>query len=364
MNIIILSPYSKNGGGLSEYTKRNAAYLKQDDSISVHIIPFNSIFDIFNVAFLSKKRPDVVRVEFNIPAYGIATIPLFFILFFYKKLTTIKFIANYHEVKRETEMLGRLGRLFYKIFSKQFHKIYVHTNEAKIILCTRCGVPKNNVIVEQHGPYYAKKGGVDKKQVMKRHKLQSGKKLILQLGYIHPDKGIEDLIEAINLLASNNSEELEKIQVLIAGGIRKRSGLFKLFEHKDKKYDLLLTRMIHGHGLQNTITRTGHVANDEIHALLNYASIFVLPYKKVEQSGILNLYIPYKKPIIATNIGGLKETLKGFGYLIPANNAWELSKAISLLIQNKSQYNTISRRLSKLHNLLKPNRISKKHFQL
>lgn len=319
MKLVIISPYPPKKGGLSEYTKRNANVLRTMKDMEVVVIPFNSISDIFKVAMLYRIRPDVVRLEFNIPAYGLASIFLPFIIGAYRIFSKIVFVVNYHEVKRETDLLGPIGRWYYTIFSLLFHQIFVHTSEAKNILTAQCGANSDKVHVVPHGLYHAKPSHISGKEFNQKYHLND-KKMILFFGFIHPDKGIEYLIEAIKLLKNKEPTLAEQIQVVIAGGVRKRTGIFKFFEGADQRYDKLITQLIKENKLTHIITRINYVDENDVDALLKKAYIFVLPYTNTEQSGVLNLLIPYEKPIIASSIGGLKETLVNAEFLVPSRN--------------------------------------------
>lgn len=352
LRITFISPYPPKEGGLSEYTKRNIKILNTFEDVETAVIPFNSFGDIVKIAQLHKTRPDVVRLEFNIPAYGLASLLLPPIIAIYRTLTKIIFVVNYHEVKRETDLLGPIGRWYYTIFALLFQHIYVHTNEAKKILIIQCKVEEKKISVLPHGLYHPKPSTITEKEFNKKYGLNN-KKMILFFGYVHPDKGIEHLVEAIKLLRDQEPKTSKQIQVLIAGGVRKRAGIFKFFERVDQKYSKNISNLIQEYGLTEIISRLSYIDENDVDALLKKATAYVLPYMNAEQSGVLNLLIPYEKPIIASKIAGLKETLQSVGQLVPKGDPLAIKNEIATIfkaLENREnctkQYRSLAKKLS------------------
>lgn len=71
------------------------------------------------------------------------------------------------------------------------------------------------------------------------------------------------------------------------------------------------------------------IEDDEIAALLEGVDMVVLPYKEASQSGVIPLAFSLKKPVVATNVGGLSEQVpKECGLIIPPNDIDALSSSI------------------------------------
>ena len=341
MKICIISPYPPKQGGLSTYSKRNVDNLSKKEGVEVVAIPFNSFKDISNVITLGKLKPDVVRLEYNIPAYGLASIPIYITILAYGLLTKIRFVVNYHEVKRETDLLGNLGKLYFRLFSFPFYHIYVHTNEAKKILEFQCHINSRKIYVVPLGTYNFKDTTDYGSELKEKYHL-SNRKTILYFGYIHPDKGIEYLLNAIKYLKDSEPLLLSNIQFVIAGDIRRRSGVFKYFEKKDVAYKNYLENLTNNNDISDCVKFIGFIEDKYIYSMLNLAFAIVMPYIKVEQSGVLNMALRQNKPIIATKIGGLKETLKDVGILVRPKDPIRIAKEIKKLAQKEKYYKKIS----------------------
>jgi len=352
MKICFISPYPPNIGGLSAYTKRSVDSLLKISDWEISVISFNKGSDIFRLLpRLIKYKPSVVRLEYNIPSYGVATIPIFFILLIYKCIGHKKLVINYHEVKRETDLLKGLGILFYHFFSRLFDRIYVHTEEARQILIKKCYLSPKNIRVIPLGFYIFNNKKDYSKQLEKKYNLGS-KKVILYLGFIHVDKGIQYLIKAVNYIKNNYPEISKEIKVIIGGDIRPRKGIFRLLERKDCIYKKELLSLKNRLNLDDIVSFIGYVNERYLYSLIKISRLAVLPYLNVEQSGILNMVLPLRKPLIASNISGLEETLKEVGILVPPRDYKKIGESIyKLLTDNRfynltiSKYSTISKGL-------------------
>jgi glycosyltransferase involved in cell wall biosynthesis len=80
---------------------------------------------------------------------------------------------------------------------------------------------------------------------------------------------------------------------------------------------------------------------EEIGSWFRRATLVVLPYTQSAQSGVLATAYAFHKPVVATTVGGLQETVEHgvTGYLVPPNDPQALASAITdlLLHANKRQ---------------------------
>lgn len=340
MKICFISPYYPKKCGISIYTKRIVDSLV-NDKIDVKIIPFNSSSDIKNLySKLKDNNPDIIRLEYALSIYGVYSLLVLAMLLIFKIKNKTKIIANFHEVKRETDLLGVFGKTYYYFISKLFDRVYVHTNEARMILNIKCKVGRSKIKVIPHGTYVFKYKENFSKELTEKFGLKN-KKVILYFGYIHVDKGIQYLLSASKILLRQNSKLLKNTTVLISGSVRSREGIFKLFEKKDQTYLKKLINLNNELGLNDFVKFTGFIEDKYVYSLLKIAKVIVLPYTNVEQSGVLNLALAVHKPVIASSIGGLKETLQKAGVLVLPENAQEIANSIMKLFQDKKHYANI-----------------------
>lgn len=138
---------------------------------------------------------------------------------------------------------------------------------------------------------------------------------ILFFGRILPYKGIDTLIEAVEILR----EEKIKVETIIAG----RGEIDEKYLDKIKELKINL--------------KNYWISNEELLSLLKKTDILIIPYKKGTQSGLISIGLAYGIPIIATNVGSFNEYIKdGFnGFLIEPDNPKELSEKIKEIYFNR-----------------------------
>ncbi|HTW12448.1 MAG TPA: glycosyltransferase, partial [Solirubrobacteraceae bacterium] len=135
-------------------------------------------------------------------------------------------------------------------------------------------------------------------------------------GFIDVDKGISDLIEAAARLRTAGG--LDGITIVVAGAVRRRFGPLRMFEARDRLYLRSLRRAVSRLGLQGKVRFTGFVPAGEIRAWFDVASIAVLPYRRIEQSGVASLASGAGTPLLTSDVGELAK-LSTYGPVPPAD---------------------------------------------
>ncbi len=130
---------------------------------------------------------------------------------------------------------------------------------------------------------------IDQNEALIKLKLPSDKKTLLFFGLIRDYKGLDLLIEAMNLLD-------DSYQLLIAGEVY---GSFEKYEQLIKSSKA--TNRIH---LYNQ-----YISDSDVSLYFSASDVCILPYKNATQSGITAVSNHFSLPIIATDVGGLKETV-------------------------------------------------------
>jgi glycosyltransferase involved in cell wall biosynthesis len=121
-----------------------------------------------------------------------------------------------------------------------------------------------------------------------RKKLGIGKeeKLLLFFGFIRKYKGLDILLDAMQLLQTAN------IKLLIAGEFYEDR---KPFDEQVEKLNIA----------NNLILHTHFIADNDVKYYLCAADVVVQPYRNATQSGVTPLAYHFEKPMIVTNVGGL-----------------------------------------------------------
>ncbi len=95
---------------------------------------------------------------------------------------------------------------------------------------------------------------------------------------------------------------------------------------------------------------TGWVDEDEINEIFHSHEIVILPYKHIDNSGLLHLAKSYGKSIIASRLGSLSDLIEDEenGILFEAGNPNELSEKIMQLLNDEKLKNKIGKNARKL----------------
>ena len=113
---------------------------------------------------------------------------------------------------------------------------------------------------------------------------------LLFFGFIRAYKGLDLLIEAFSDKRLRN----RKLKLIIAGE----------FYEDDIPYKDLIRK----YNLENDIIFFDHFIKDnEVHLFFSAADLVVQPYKTATQSGVTQIAFYFEKPMLVTNVGGLKE---------------------------------------------------------
>jgi len=224
-----------------------------------------------------------------------------------------------------------IQKYYYTSAIKYFDHLITHTNSSFEALVSNMKIPKEKISIVPHGIFdYSQQSKISTRK-------EEGKKnIIVFWGAIKPYKGVDILIQAFANLPENI---LQKTTLLIAGC---------------PKMDIKpLKKMAQNLGVIDYIEwQTRFIPEDEVNSILIRATVFVLPYKEITQSGVLMTILPFGKPIVASNVGGIPEVLQDgiHGYLVTPNNSIELSRALEAILTSPQKIRNMS---SAVHQLTK-----------
>lgn len=195
-----------------------------------------------------------------------------------------KMIIEFHEIIDPLESKNIFLRLYTKILTRFIFKgcfAYItHSKADKNLLSNSYNLEKSKIHTMLIGGYESlhKKIKVNK---------NTQKCNILFFGLIRPYKGLKYLVEAYKKL------DHSKFSLTIAGEIWEDDTI-----KKEISSDI------------NFIPR--YITDKEVIELFNKADVLVLPYLRASQSGVAHIGTAYGIHLVATPLGGLRESLKGY----------------------------------------------------
>ena len=149
--------------------------------------------------------------------------------------------------------------------------------------------PDAKYIRVNHPVYNHFPAPIPQEKAQRALKLEPSKKTLLFFGFIRDYKGLDLLIQAMDILDGS-------YQLIIAGEV------YGSFD----KYQELIDNST---AKQRIALYNQYIGDNEVSDYFSAADVCVLPYKSATQSGITSIANHYNLPIIATNVGGLKETI-------------------------------------------------------
>ncbi len=149
--------------------------------------------------------------------------------------------------------------------------------------------------------------------------LDSETRYLLFFGFIRAYKGLDLLIKAFADKRLRN----RKLKLLIAGEFYENDVPYRQLI---KLYDLENEVIIHDHFIRDS----------EVADYFGVADLVVQPYKTATQSGVTQIAFHYEKPMLVTDVGGLREIIadRKCGYVVPPEPG-DIAEAILDYFENE-----------------------------
>lgn len=236
-----------------------------------------------------------------------------------------KIIIEFHEVVDPLEEAILPIRLYSRIVRRLLtHKAdayVVHSNFDKEQIASKYQLDIDGVHVIPHGLYDHHKK-IDRGEATSALKIKE-KFVILHFGLIRRYKGIPYLIDAFERLPE---EVAKNARLLIVG---------ELWEGGDEVVQLVAASK---YG-DNITLIPRYVSDKDISLYFSAADVTVLPYLRASQSGVAHIAMCYKKPIIASKVGGLKESMSNYSgtIFVPPGEKDAIARALIKCYENPKE---------------------------
>jgi D-inositol-3-phosphate glycosyltransferase len=258
------------------------------------------------------------------------------LLALYYKMLGKKIVFTAHNVnagKRDSND-SLLNRMTLRIQYRLSDHIFVHTEQMKDELLQDFRVRKEAVTVIPFGINNAAPCTdltfTDAKQQLG---LNHGERTILFFGNIGAYKGLHHLVAAFQRISTQN----EEYRLIIAG--KHRSGA--------EKYVNEICEATNGDvNMGRIIRRIEHIPDDETELYFKAADVLILPYTFVSQSGVLFLGYSFGLPVVATDVGSLRDDIvEGeTGFLCQPSDPADLARTIEAYFESNLFQNLSGRR--------------------
>lgn len=175
---------------------------------------------------------------------------------------------------------------------------------------------------------------VPKDEARKQLGISEKKKVILFFGIIRESKGADILLKAFEIAVKKNPE----LFLVLVGGLQKVSS-----EYYNELADKDLVK-------NNSIVRYEYIPAEMEKVYFSAADVLCLPYREIYQSGVAQLGLVYELPMIATDVGEMKEVvINGVnGLIVNKENVDELADAILKIFSSKNNLQDMSNKSKEL----------------
>lgn len=232
-----------------------------------------------------------------------------------------KYVLTVHNILPHEKHTGQ-KKTIYNLIYRIPQCLVVHTERMRNELKTQFNIPDRKIIVMQHGINdVVQDHGWDKSRCRDVLGLPANKCILLFFGNISPYKGLGTLLEAFETLG-------DEYVLVIAG---KTSG---------GAYGQEVERMIDSNkNTSQIVKKIGWIENEEVATYCRAADALLMPYKHIDQSGVLFLALRFGLPVISFNVGALKDYIgEEAGIVVDGDKPRDLADGIKRFRQTADRY--------------------------
>jgi glycosyltransferase involved in cell wall biosynthesis len=246
----------------------------------------------------------------------------YLVLALFARLRGTRVVVEFHEVLDTAEQRIPLARMWVRLLGRPFfglaHAFVIHSEADRQPIGERYSVGNRPCVVIPHGPIDHFTSDDDSPSLPLRDP-PAGVINLLFFGTIRPYKGLEDLVEAFEML---DDDEVAHYWLTVVG---------ETWEGWD-----LPIRLIEGSRHRSRITLVNRfVEDDEVSAYFAGADAAVLPYHRSSASSPASVAMANGLPLVLTAVGGLPEAVAGYegAILVPPRDPRALRDAIRRIPQ-------------------------------
>ncbi|MBC7220194.1 glycosyltransferase family 4 protein [Candidatus Bipolaricaulota bacterium] len=197
----------------------------------------------------------------------------------------------------------------------------VHTHYSKEALMRQLALPEHRVTVIPHGVFtYYRELFSDLGGSGQGPQPAGEEERILFFGVLKPYKGVDALLEAYARLP----EPVAKNAILQIVGYPRMPV---------EPLQSLAGRL----GIEHRVFwDLRFVEETEVAAYFSHADVVVLPYRRIDQSGVLMVALAFGKPIVASRVGGFAEIISDgvHGFLVEPGDVESLAQALARILSD------------------------------
>ncbi|MEF8849111.1 MAG: glycosyltransferase family 4 protein [Candidatus Thermoplasmatota archaeon] len=266
---------------------------------------YSTLFNFLKVFWLKFKGFKIIHVHW-LYVFPFVWLMKLFVLF--GKKLGYRFVWTIHNVLPHEVESKDIEKT--RWFFKNMDHCFIHYKSNVKNLEEVLGFKPENVKVIYHPTFEGSyPNNIGKNEARQKLGVPLDKKMVLCFGMFRKYKGME--------LFADVFESLDEDFYGVIAGEGKDKNVLRYLKNKEEKVD-------------NLKVFDGFVKDENIQVFFNACDVVVLPYLNVTTSGVVLLAYSFSRPVITTNVGGLKEVVEDgeTGFLIPPDDVESLEKAV------------------------------------
>ena len=295
---------------------------------------FTISFVLNQLSFAYGVKNYLAKADFDVIQAHVSISGLFLALTDRKLRNRLFYLSQTsRRVKKPLSLLDRMALALENRLVKRSRKTVVQNEIAKEKLIRAAGMKPEDVVFISTGTDTNKfNPNLDVGDIRQRYGLDN-RVNILFVGRINPDKGVEHLVKAADIVI--NEFSYKKASFLLVGPV----GQFVSGAGARSPYLAKVVKLIEDYGLEQNVRLTGALPLDDLRKLHVACDIFVLPSLTEAMPTASLEAMASGKPVIGTKVGGIPMQIQDgkSGFLIDPADERQLAERIKHLIDNPSK---------------------------
>lgn len=229
------------------------------------------------------------------------------------RLGSKKLLLTVHNIVPHDKNTGASHRILRKLY-KIPHLLVVHTEKMRRGLMNEFAIPANHIVVMEHG--------VDDIPMTTAMPPPGTSLKVLLFGSLMPYKGVDIFLKSLS-----HCHEIV-IEATIAG------------ESRDAAYTTEIEKLI------GDVTHPHQVAwirefipENEVQSYFERADVVVMPYRHIDQSGVLFTAFRFGTPVICFDVGAFRNYVPEYaGMVVPDQSAKTMAEGLNTFYKQRNAY--------------------------
>jgi D-inositol-3-phosphate glycosyltransferase len=273
---------------------------------------------LIRVACLVREtKPDVIHYQ----SYRMIRVD--WLLFLWFRLLGWKTVFTVHDT--HSLEASAIDSFLFKSTARQADLLLVHNTVSKEVIERDWGVSPQRIRLIPHGgydDYY--RPGADRGEARRHLNCRPDHFVVLTFGTVRKYKGLDYLLPAV----ARARERIPGLKVFLAG---------RAFDQTlGERYEKMISQL----GIDDVAEFLNRfIETEELERLFTAADLVVLPYVRIDQSGVLFMAYTFGKPVLVTRVGGLPELVREgrSGFVVEPRSSESLCEGLVSAWQNRDR---------------------------